>query len=126
VVLIDFIIAFVIATMVVLAFVLAGWRQPLRGLLWALFLILLLLIWAGGIWLQPIGPAVVGVSLLSFVVVGLLLALLFAAFVPRTRPRTRGEALRQVDTERAANRVVSVFFWILVAMLVAVILYRYM
>ncbi len=123
---VDFIIAFVVATVVVLAFVLAGWRQPLRGLLWAFSLILLLLIWAGGIWLEPIGRAGVGASVLSFVVVGLVLALLFAAFVPRGRPRTRGEALRQVDSERAANRVVGVFFWILVAMLVAVIVYRYL
>jgi len=122
----DLIIAFVVATVVVLAFVLAGWRRPLRGLLWAFSLVLLLLIWAGGIWLQPIGRAGPGASVLSFVVVGLLLALLFAAFVPRDRPRTRGEALRQVDTQRAANRVVGVFFWILVAMLVAVIVYRYL
>jgi len=65
----------------------------------AMLLILFLATWAGGIWLVPIGPRLWGVAWGSFVVVGLVVALLIGAvsnaddtavpggYAARVRPR---------------------------------------
>jgi hypothetical protein len=66
-----------------------------------------------------------GVSVLSFAVIGLVLALLLAVFVPPRPPRTRGEALRQDDARREARRAANLFAWLLVAVLVVAIVVRY-
>jgi hypothetical protein len=47
-----------------------------------LFLALFLPIWAGGIWLGPMGPAVFGMYFLPFLLIGLGVALLLAAVAP--------------------------------------------
>ena len=47
--------------------------------IFVILLILFLATWAGGIWLVPFGPRLWGVAWASFVVVGLVVALLMAA-----------------------------------------------
>ncbi len=124
-VLTDLIVAFVIATVLV-AFLGAGLRrQPFGAILVAMFVVLFLATWAGGAWMTPIGPRLAGTAVLSFLVVGLLAALLMVAFIPRYPPRTRGEALRRRDARREAAAFVNVFFWLVVAILLVAIVVRY-
>jgi len=70
-----------------------------------LFVVLLLATWAGGVWLPPLGPAAWGVHWLSFVVVGLFVALLLAATMPPRYTRApEGGGLRSVTRRWRSGR----------------------
>ena len=100
-------------------------RAPAGGVL-ALLTVLFLATWAGGAWVTPMGPPLWGVHLLSFGLVGLVVALLLVVFASRRPPRRRGEALRQVDARRETVQTLDAFFWVLVALLVLAIAVRYL
>jgi hypothetical protein len=121
----DLVIALIIAGVLVAVLGMGLRRQPFGTVLVAMFTILFLATWAGGAWMTPLGPRIWGTAVLSFLVVGLLVALMVTAFIPRQPPRTRGEALRQDDARRQAATFINVFFWLVVVLLVAVILARY-
>jgi hypothetical protein len=123
--LLDLITALLIATFLVAVIGLGFRRRRLDAAPAAVFVMIFLATWAGGVWLAPIGPAIWGLDILSFVIVGVLIALLLTAVMPRRPPRTRGEALRQEDSRRQAARTANVFFWILIVSLAAGILLRY-
>lgn len=121
----ELILALVIATLLVVVLGAGLRRQPFGVVLAAMFVVLFLATWAGGAWLVPVGPQIAGTYVLSFVIVGLLTALLLTAFIPQRPPRTRGEALRQDDARREVAAFVNVFFWIVVAILLVGIVIRY-
>lgn len=125
-VLADFLVALIVATVLVAALGAGLRRLPVGSVLLAMFVILFLATWAGGAWMTPVGPRLAGTSVLSFLVVGLLTALLITAFIPRQPPRTRGEALRQADARREVAAFVNVFFWLVVVMLLVGIAVRYL
>ncbi len=78
--LVHFLFAALVAVLLTAIFA-AGFR--IRGP-WAnaaaFFTILLLATWAGGIWHTPFGPPLWGVYWLPFLIVGLIFALMLAAF----------------------------------------------
>ncbi|MFP4660812.1 MAG: hypothetical protein ACLFPF_01340 [Halanaerobiales bacterium] len=86
-----------------------GLRRDNRDFL-LFFIIMILIIWAGGIWITPVGPLLWGVPWLSFLLVGLLFMLLFVAVIPENRYRKR----RTEAAERETVFIVDVFFWILI------------
>ncbi len=110
-----------------------GWQRPGREgaapALLFVFLFLLAIVWAGGIWLQPVGPYFWGVGWIPFLLIGLFAALVILALVPPHRPRNRREALQQAETraeaQTGAEAALSVFFWLLVMLLIAAIIIRY-
>ena len=126
---VDFLTALVIALILtgIFVFVFRS-KRPWPSLLW-FFLIILLSSWAGGVWMYPVGPPVRGISWLSFLIVGLLAALLISA---ATLPEPRESTVELVDLQekeserKAAKRVFNIFFWILFALLILVILTRYL
>ena len=143
----DLFVAFIVATM--LSALLLGvfeWRHPIRPASWHgglfLFLLLLLVTWAGGLWLVPVGPELWGVAWLSFLIMGLLAAMIIIAIaVPVTRPprpgagrgsprdvrataETPADEVR-TDVETAVASVFGMFFWILVVALGAAIIIKY-
>jgi hypothetical protein len=126
----DFILAFIIAAIVssLLAFVL-GWQGPGHGGLWPSFLfiffIILIVTWAGGVWITPFGTPVWGVYWLPFVAVGLVLALVLLAINPPRKPRTRREAIQRREDERQASALVSGFFWVMLLALGVAIVTHY-
>jgi hypothetical protein len=84
-----------------------------------LFLLMLfLLVWATGTWVQPIEPLAFGVSWIPMLVVGLIFVFLFAALIPAD-PRERMPAMRREAA--AAEATIGWFFWLLMVVLVAVI-----
>ena len=88
--------------------------------------LLVLLIWAGGAWLTPVGPPVAGVYWVGFLLPALfLLLLLFALSSSSAPPKREGEVVPgNAEEEALAGTAVafSIFFWILlVAAVVAVI-----
>ncbi len=96
------------------------WRR-----LVAVFVVIFLGSWAGGIWITPVGPNVMGVYWLSAFVVGLLFTLAMSALaVRRTRRRERTEG-EVAGEERELEAVIDAFIWILVGSLVVLIVFGY-
>ena len=128
----EFAVSFILAVFFTGLYVLLTRGDVRRtGLIW-LFLIIFLTTWAGGIWLRPFGPRLWGVHFLTFLLAGLTIVLFLVIAVPRRAPRGRRETLdmlERIEQEKALEKVtyltLSLFFWILLAMLViAIILHQ--
>lgn len=91
------------------------------------FTVVFLGAWAGGIWLPPLGPQLGGVSWLSFLIVGLVFALVLAAAVPSFPPGTTVQLLKEGEKsgETKKSLVLGVYFWTLVMVLMILIVGRY-
>jgi hypothetical protein len=95
------------------------------------FIVLFLLIWAGGIWLRPMGPELWGVRFLNFLIVGSLATLFLLALFPARENRqfTRKETMDKVRRE-ALRRTIGfsprVFIaGVIVAILITMIVLGY-
>ncbi len=94
------------------------------------FVLLFLATWAGGLWVLPWRPMMWGgVPWLSFLVVGVLVALLLAALLPgRVAEAPPVETREPTAAESAVAGVglaVGVFFWLLMLGLVVAIVVNY-
>lgn len=90
------------------------------GSVFVILLILFLATWAGGIWLVPVGPRLWGVAWGSFVVVGLVIALVIAA-ASAAKERAAGAA----EPGSARQRVVDLLLLLLLVLLVLAIVAGY-
>ncbi len=111
-----------------------GWRHPARRdtvgtSFFFLFLILLVVMWAGGAWMEPWGPIVYGTPWLSLLLIGVFVSLLILAVVtperPVRRPRTPAEQ-EAVREEVETATAFGVFFWIVIAGLLIAALISYL
>ncbi|MGK7296471.1 MAG: hypothetical protein ACNS61_11700 [Candidatus Wenzhouxiangella sp. M2_3B_020] len=116
----DLVLAFALASL--LTMLIAPSRRYDGNASWLLlFVLLFVLIWAGGTWLTPIGPPAAGVHWLSFLAVSLFLLLLVLALAPRWRT---GRARGTKPGAAAGSAQFGVFFWLLlIVALGAVIAY---
>jgi hypothetical protein len=127
---IDFLTAFFIALIFgALIVALFGRRGPgpLAGFLF-FFMLLLLPIWAGGIWVTPFGPTFYGTPWFSFLFIGIVIALLIGAATPPASRRTgaiREEGSEAEAAAEATTMVIGVFFWIFMIALILAITSRY-
>lgn len=97
-----------------------------RGLwrTWLIFFgLVLLAAWAGGVWIPPIGPPMLGVYWMPFLFVGLIIALLWA--VTSRSPTAPGERPPRAEMEEEVDTTFSVFVWILMAGLAIAVLLAY-
>jgi hypothetical protein len=128
----EFSISFILAVLLTGLYMLVTWGAGRRtGLIW-LFLIILLATWAGGVWLKPFGPTLWGIHWLAFLLVGLVVFLFLIIVLPRKAPRGRHETLDMLDRieqekelEEVAYITLSIFFWILLSVLIIAIVLRY-
>ncbi len=88
---------------------------------WALLVVVFLLTWAGGVWLEPFGPPIGKVYWLPFTLIAILVAILLAAVLP---PRVHTHA-QVVEREHEVEVGLGVFFWTLVAALAAIVVLGY-
>jgi amino acid transporter len=100
-----------------------GWRHPARrdasGVAFLfVFLILLFVMWAGSVWIEPWGPVLYGAPWLSLLLIGFFTALLLLAVVapvrkrrPPTTPPAEGSA---EEDEAVVATAFGLFFWILI------------
>jgi hypothetical protein len=129
----EFLIALIVAAILAVLLTAAVGRRgpgPLAGFLF-FFVLLFVATWAGGLWITPYGPLMWGtVPWLSYVVVGVIIALLLAALIPpvsepvSAAPPAPGEEIEATTTEKAAAGVgvaLGIFFWLfLLAMIIAI------
>lgn len=91
------------------------------GSFWAFFIIILLAVLAADIWISPVGPHFEDLYWVPPIAAGLLIALLLAATTPNPVIRSRKEADRKTDKEKAAALTLNTFFWFLIVFLLVVI-----
>jgi hypothetical protein len=106
----------------------AGFRKHQWGVDLVFFFILLFLFtWAGGIWITPFGPLVWGVPFFSFLLVGLLFALLLAALFPAPNAKRKAYQSDPEIRKEAKDAAIAVdaFFWILIFALIVSIIVGY-
>lgn len=103
------------------------------------FLILFLVMWAGGLWLNPVAPYVWGVSWVPILFIGLIAALLLSVTERNPKkensktesnpPNPRdGEERHVVTVSEGQHRdaiAISLFFWALMAVLILAIIAGY-
>jgi len=97
---------------------------------WPVFLLFFFAILAGGLWLTPVGPPLVGVYWVPFLFVAIFIALFRAAAPPPPRRKRRRSAqasalTMQQDDTPVAPVGLGVLFWLLLAGLAMVALFRY-
>jgi Ca2+/Na+ antiporter len=128
----EFLVSLAVALLVCVIFALVT-RSSVRrtGFGW-FFLFVFIATWAGGVWLRPFGPTWGEIRWLQFLIVGLLVALLFALFAPLKAPRGRHETLaqlqaiaRQKEVQKATYVTLGIVFWVVLVILVAAIVIRY-
>ena len=88
---------------------------------------LVLGVWAGGLWLPSIGPTVMGIHPVPFLLAGLALAFAFAILVLNGRRRPAAiQGPRELPRILAADPgPIAMGMWFLVLMLIGAIAYRY-
>ena len=106
-------------------------RGKRKGFFW-FFLIIFMITWAGGVWLMPFGPMVMGIHWLPFVLVGLVGAMVISLVAQRRYPRNRHETidlLERIEESRELEKMtflsLNILFWVVLFMLVAAIVLRY-
>lgn len=143
-ILIDLIFAVIVALLISLLLAgVMGWRHPRTAgagpAMLFLFLLLLVVVWAGGAWSRPYGPPMWGGYWLPYLVIGLFVALVLLAIgaagatetKSRPLPRTAAQAEpTATDAEEEAVAVglagiFTVFFWVLLILGVLAIILRY-
>lgn len=99
------------------------WAAP-----WAAFLVIFLFVWAGGVWVTPIGPSLYHVYWVPFLLMGLFVALLIAAAAEPGRRRVHRPVQEGPGHAEEAETQpgLTVFFWVLIAVLVSVIVAGYL
>jgi hypothetical protein len=106
-------------------------RGRRSGFFW-FFLLIFMVTWAGGIWLVPFGPMIMGIHWLPFALIGLLGALVISLLADRRYPANRHETielLAQIQEERERDRMtylsLSAVFWATLLVLAVAVVLRY-
>lgn len=123
----DAVFALAIAFFLTVIFVVLGRRARSGRRIVVFFTLVFLAAWAGGVWIAPVGPRLLGVYWLSFFTVGLIFALLqegLAALPRRAAPR-QGEAEMDAKEERELENVFNGFMIVLLVLFIAAIVIRY-
>jgi hypothetical protein len=123
----DGVFALAIAFFLTVIFVVLGRRARSWHRIIIFFVLVFLAAWAGGVWIGPVGPAILGVYWLSFFVVGLIFALLqeaLAAFAKRAVPR-EPVSVTEAKEEHELENVFDVFLLILLVVFIAAIIIGY-
>ncbi|OQW32305.1 MAG: hypothetical protein A4E19_19965 [Nitrospira sp. SG-bin1] len=96
---------------------------------WPVFFLFFFAILAGGLWLTPVGPPLVGVYWVPFLFVAIFIALFWAAASPMPKRKRRRSPPpsepRMEDDQPVAPVGLSILFWLLLAGLAMVALFRY-
>lgn len=106
-------------------------RGRRAGFFW-FFLMIFMVTWAGGAWLLPFGPMVIGIHWLPFALVGLIGAVVVSLIARRRYPASRHETIDLLDAvrqEREREKItylsLNAVFWLTLFLLLAAVIGRY-
>jgi len=124
---IELVFALAVALFLTVVFAVIGRQAKSARRVLIFFVVVFFGAWAGGIWLTPVGPVLLGVYWLSFFAVGLIFALVMeavAAFPGKSVSQSQEE---KTDTkeEGEIESVMWIFFWVLIVGFVAAIVFGY-
>lgn len=120
--LVDLMLALAVALLLTAIFA-VGLGSRRLGPNWLIFFgLVMLAAWAGGVWIPPVGPPVLGIYWMPFLFVGLVVTVLWA--VTNRPERVEGEGVRGPEAEEA-GLTFSLFIWILMIGLAVAILLAY-
>lgn len=115
-------ISFLIALIITVIFFYGFRSRGPWGNFWTFFLVMFLVIWAGALWLTPIGPTWLDVAWVPIIILGIVLAIIMAASTPPERPTRIVVNEPEPEPEREPA-IVGMFFWVSIIVLAAVIIY---
>ena len=118
----DLIFALVIGLVFTAIFSLIFRRTGPWASFFVFFVIISLAAWAGGVWLRPMGPPLLGVFWIPFLIFGFIFAILMAAAAPSRNYRSR----RKIEGDQVVIAAFDVFFIVLIGVLVASIIVGYL
>lgn len=108
------------------------------GTLWSLFLIILLIVWAASLWINPIGPVYWGVAWIPLFFIGIIIALLLSAIPPSDHRYFRGikgdvveekvvngDVTKPSKEDTEAAGAISIMFWIFICLMIIAIIAGY-
>ncbi|NIS37834.1 hypothetical protein GWN26_02345 [Candidatus Saccharibacteria bacterium] len=123
----DVLFAFIIAVVLSGIFVLIIRRYGPWPRSFMFFIIIFLAAWAGGVWMNPVGPTIKGSTWMPFLFVGLIFALLLAATSQRQEESSIIlKTKEEVKKEERVKTALSIYFWLLILALVAAIVLGYL
>jgi hypothetical protein len=118
---VDLLTALLISMVLTAVFVVGIRKYRAAPVILSFFIILFLCTWAVSAWITP-GP-LWGMPRLSYVLVGILFALLLTVLIPLSR--YAGRDRKEKEEKELAILTFDLFFWILVIGLIIAIILRY-
>jgi len=124
----DLILVFILslAGTALLAYELKRSGSYTHGIIFMIFLLMLLGIWAGGVWIVPLGPPILGVYWVSFISVGIFLTVFIMSMLSgsgKSARRSKNTGNREADPISVLS--FDMFFVFLLFFFVAAILSHY-
>ena len=117
----DFILAILISFVVLAGFAMFGSKGPWDNL-GTLFVVVLLITWAGGAWLTPVGPTLYGETWVPHLIVAGLVALLLVNLVPHRDVELLTSPEKKLEENEprgvAIIATLGIAFWIFVCALI--------
>ncbi len=121
----DFLIALVIAMFFTIVLAVSGQKHRSWKRIITIFLIILLTSWAGGVWINPVGPAFLGIYWISFFIVALILALIMETVSTLHAMPSKIDNKETRKKEETLEILLSVSFLILLIVVIIVIITGY-
>jgi hypothetical protein len=121
----PFLVALFLAFILTLLLAVGFRGQPWGGGVVFFFLILFLATWAGGLWLTPVGPLMLGVPWMSFLLVALIVGLILLSMTPDGRRREEPLASKKAAAPAKIAIALDFFFWLLIGGLLIAIMAHY-
>jgi MFS family permease len=119
---VEMLFALAIALLFTVVFTALSRRARSRRRLVIFFSIIFFAAWAGGVWIAPVGPALLGVYWLSFFIAGLIFALVMEAVSALSSPVQSSDIQKKEDNIEIE---MGMFFWVLFFAFVVLIVVGY-
>jgi MFS family permease len=119
---VEMLFALAIALLFTVVFTALSRRARSRRRLIVFFSIIFFAAWAGGVWIAPVGPTLLGVYWLSFFIAGLIFALVMEAISALSSP------VQSRDIQKKEENIeieMGMFFWVLFFAFVVLIVVGY-
>lgn len=121
----DFLIALIIAIFFTIVLAVSGQKHRSWVKILAIFLIILLTSWAGGVWITPVGPTFSGIYWISYFIIALILALIMEVVSTLHAAPSKIDKKENQKKEESLEILLSISFFILLIVIIIIIIAGY-